>query len=134
MRITGLDHIVLTVRSIERTCAFYRRALGADVITYGAGRTALGLGDQKINLHEVGSEFEPKADKPTPGSGDFCLITAAPPAEVEQHLRAQGIAIEVGPVSRTGARGAILSIYIRDPDANLIEIASYEAADGQRNF
>ncbi|MFP4538383.1 MAG: VOC family protein [Dichotomicrobium sp.] len=128
MTITGLDHIVLTVRSIERTCAFYRHALGAETITYGQGRTALGFGDQKINLHEAGSTFEPKADKPMPGSGDFCLIAAAPLADVEQHLRAQGIEIEEGPVPRTGARGPILSIYIRDPDGNLIEIASYEQA------
>lgn len=128
MKITGLDHIVLTVRSIDRTCEFYRRALGAEIVTYGAGRTALGLGAQKINLHEAGSEFEPKATVPTPGSGDICLIAGTPLADVAQHLRMQGIAIEEGPVPRTGARGPLLSIYIRDPDGNLVEIASYDTA------
>lgn len=128
MTIAGLDHIVLTVRSIPQTCAFYESALRAQVITYGAGRTALGMGGQKINLHEAGNEFEPKAETPTTGSGDFCLITNAPLAEVERHLRAQGIEIEEGPVARTGARGPILSIYIRDPDGNLVEIASYADA------
>jgi len=128
MNITGLDHIVLTVKSIARTCQFYEQALGAEVITFGAGRTALGLGAQKINLHEAGNEFEPKAATPTPGSGDICLITSAPLTEVEQTLRALGVAIEDGPVPRTGAQGPILSLYIRDPDGNLVEIASYDEA------
>jgi catechol 2,3-dioxygenase-like lactoylglutathione lyase family enzyme len=125
MNITGFDHIVLTVRAIARTCDFYEQALGAEVITFGEGRTALQLGANKINLHEAGNEFEPKAAAPTPGSGDICLVTTAPPARVERHLRAQGIEIEEGPVARTGARGPIMSLYIRDPDGNLIEIASY---------
>jgi len=128
MRITGLDHIVLTVRSIARTCEFYKRALGAEVITFGEGRIALQLGDNKINLHEVGKEFEPKAATPMPGSGDICLITTAPLADVAKHLRARGIEIEEGPVARTGARGPIMSLYIRDPDGNLVEIASYSEA------
>jgi len=125
VNITGFDHIVLTVRSIARTCDFYERALGAQVITFGEGRTALLLGEHKINLHEAGNEFEPKAAAPTPGSGDICLITGVPLADVREHFRAQGIAIEEGPVARTGARGPIMSLYIRDPDGNLIEIASY---------
>jgi catechol 2,3-dioxygenase-like lactoylglutathione lyase family enzyme len=128
MNITGLDHVVLTVRSIARTCEFYQRALGAEVITFGAGRTALQLGENKINLHEAGKEFEPKADTPTPGSGDICLITSAPLADVAKQLRARGIEIEEGPVARTGARGPIVSLYIRDPDGNLVEIASYDEA------
>lgn len=128
MNITGLDHIVLTVRSIARTCAFYEQVLGAEVITFGAGRTALGLGAQNINLHEAGNEFEPKAAAPTPGSGDICLITTAPLAQVEQNLLARGVAIEQGPVPRTGAQGPIMSLYIRDPDDNLVEIASYDEA------
>jgi len=128
MKIIGLDHLVLTVRSIAQTCDFYERALGAQVITFGAERTALQLGAHKINLHEAGNEFEPKAAMPTPGSGDICLITSAPLADVAQHLRALGIEIEEGPVARTGARGPIMSIYIRDPDGNLIEIASYDEA------
>ncbi len=125
MNITGLDHLVLTVRSIARTCDFYTRALCAEIITFGEGRTALQLGANKINLHEAGREFEPKAAAPTPGSGDICLITTAPLAEVEQHLQSQGIEIEEGPVARTGARGPIMSLYLRDPDGNLVEIASY---------
>ena len=128
MNIAGLDHIVLTVRSIARTCDFYEQALGAEVITFGAGRTALGLGAQKINLHQTGKEFEPKAATPTPGSGDICLITTAPLAQVEQNLRARGVAIEQGPVPRKGAQGPIMSLYIRDPDGNLVEIASYDEA------
>ncbi len=128
MNITGFDHIVLTVQSIARTCEFYEQALGAEVITFGAGRTALRLGDHKINLHEAGNEFEPKAAAPTPGSGDICLITAASLDQVEQNLRACGIEIEEGPVARTGAQGPILSLYIRDPDGNLVEIASYDEA------
>jgi len=128
MKITGLDHIVLTVRSIARTCDFYERALSAEVITFGEGRTALQLGGNKINLHEAGNEFEPKAATPTPGSGDICLITTTPLADVAEHLRAHGIEIEEGPVARTGARGPIMSLYIRDPDGNLVEIASYDEA------
>ncbi len=128
MNITGFDHIVLTVKSIARTCEFYEQALGAEVITFGAGRTALQLGVNKINLHEAGNEFEPKAATPTPGSGDICLITTASLAQVEQNLRARGVAIEDGPVRRTGARGPIMSLYIRDPDGNLVEIASYGEA------
>lgn len=128
MNITGFDHIVLTVRSIARTCEFYEQALGAEVVTFGEGRTALQLGANKINLHEAGNEFEPKAAMPTPGSGDICLITTASLAQVEQNLRARGVAIEDGPVPRTGARGPIMSLYIRDPDGNLVEIASYGEA------
>ncbi len=125
MNITGLDHFVLTVESIAQTCDFYERTLGAEIIAYGDGRTAIRIGDNKINLHEAGKEFEPKAATPTPGSGDFCVITAAPLAEFGRHLRAQGIAIEEGPVARTGAHGPIMSLYLRDPDGNLVEIASY---------
>ena len=95
-----------------------------DIITFGDGRTALGFGNQKINLHQAGREFEPKAERPTPGSGDFCLITQVPMDAVCAHLTAQGIAIEDGPVPRTGATGALLSVYVRDPDGNLVEIAN----------
>ena len=123
--ITRIDHLVLTVRSIEVTCEFYSRALGSEVITFGQGRKALAIGQQKINLHEVGKEFEPKALSPTPGSGDFCLITDTPVNEVYEHLRLLNIAIEDGPVARTGAMGPIRSIYFRDPDGNLIEISNY---------
>lgn len=123
-RIDRLDHFVLTVADIEATCAFYEKALGMTVVTFGSGRKALTFGRQKINLHQAGSEFEPKALRPTAGSGDFCLITDTPLAAVIAHLRGCGIAIEDGPVPRTGATGPLTSVYLRDPDANLIEISN----------
>ena len=124
MRIARIDHFVLTVASIEATCAFYRDVLGMEVVTFAGGRRALSFGAQKINLHEVGREFEPKAARPTAGSGDFCLIADTPLEEVIAHLQAKGIAIEEGPVSRTGATGPIRSVYFRDPDDNLVEVAN----------
>ncbi len=124
MNIERLDHFVLTVASIEQTCSFYRRVLGMQVVTFGDNRQALTFGSQKINLHQSGKEFEPKAHAPTAGSGDFCLITTTPIELVIAHLRDCEVKIEEGPVSRTGARGAILSVYIRDPDKNLIEISN----------
>ncbi len=123
--ISHLDHLVLTVASIERSCAFYGDILGLEVQTFSAGRKALRFGRQKINLHEAGHEFEPKALRPTPGSADLCLIAETPLEQVVAALAAAGIAIEDGPVDRTGALGAIRSVYIRDPDRNLIEIANY---------
>ncbi|MGO4126208.1 VOC family protein [Inquilinus sp. YAF38] len=124
MRIDHLDHLVLTVASIEATCDFYARALGMQVETFGQGRKALRFGDQKINLHQAGREFEPKALRPIPGSADLCFIAATPLEEVMAHLQRLGIAIEEGPVPRTGATGPIRSVYLRDPDANLIEISN----------
>lgn len=123
-----LDHFVLTVRSIEAACDFYTRVLGMAVVTFGDGRKALQFGEfgeHKINLHQAGREFEPKASRPTPGSGDVCFITRTPLERVMSHLRACNVAILEGPVKRTGARGAIESVYIHDPDGNLIEIANY---------
>lgn len=122
--IERLDHLVLTVADIERTCAFYAETLGMAVETFAQGRKALRFGDQKINLHRTGHEFEPKAEKPTPGSGDLCFIAQTPMPEVVAHLRRCGIAVEVGPVEREGAAGRLVSVYIRDPDGNLIEIAN----------
>lgn len=124
MRIDSLDHIVLTVADIPTAVAFYTQALGMDAVTFGAGRTALAFGVQKVNLHEAGKEFEPKAKQPTPGSADLCFLTMTPLEEVVAHLSDCGVVIEEGPVKRTGAQGAILSVYIRDPDGNLIEIAN----------
>lgn len=123
--ITRLDHLVLTVRDIAATCDFYSHALGMEVITFGERRTALRFGEQKINLHQAGREFEPKAAYPLPGSADLCLITDAEPAETLAALQAHGVPAELGPVRRSGALGAIESIYVRDPDGNLIEIARY---------
>ena len=125
MRIDRLDHIVLTVKDIEVTCAFYMKVLGTEVVTFADNRTALKFGKQKINLHRSGHEFEPKALRPTPGSADICLIADTPLAEVIRHLQACGVEIIEGPVTKTGALGPIESVYIRDPDLNLIEIANY---------
>ena len=126
--IERLALLVLTVADIEATVAFYARVLGMRRIDFGAGRVALGFGRQKINLHRAGHELEPRSRHPTPGSGDLCLITEASPESVVAHLTACGVAIELGPVARTGATGAIRSVYFRDPDENLIEVSSY--ADG----
>ncbi|WP_210248175.1 VOC family protein [Mesorhizobium sp. NFR06] len=123
--IGAIDHFVLTVRSVEATCDFYRRVLGMRRLDEPNRPTALLFGTQKINLHEVGRTFEPKAKTPTPGSGDFCLVAAVPLAEVLASLEANGVSIEVGPVERTGARGTMMSVYFRDPDDNLIEVSEY---------
>ncbi len=133
MKIDRLDHLVLTVADIDTTVAFYTRVLGFDVVTFGEGRKALTFGRQKFNLHQRGKEFEPKAKVPTPGAIDFCLIASTPLDEVVTELRALGIAIEEGPIDRTGATGPIRSVYLRDPDQNLIEISNY-AADGKSDF
>jgi len=128
MNIEAIDHIVLTVKDIDATCAFYTKVLGMHVTTFGDGRKALSFGAQKINLHQYGQEPEPKAKKPTPGSADLCFITAVPVFEVIEHLSASGVEILEGPVQRTGAVGAIKSLYFRDPDGNLIEVSTYENA------
>lgn len=124
--INRIDHFVLTVATIEATCEFYSDVLGMEVETFGEGRKALKFGAQKINLHEKGKEFEPKALSPTTGSGDFCLITETSIDAVVTHLDACGVPIEDGPVPRTGATGPITSVYIRDPDQNLVEISTYD--------
>ena len=125
MKIDRVDHFVLTVASIDETCKFYSDVLGMDVVEFAGGRKALGFGSQKINLHQRGNEFEPKSLHPTPGSADFCLISAKPIDMVLSHLSSRGVVVEEGPVSRTGAAGPIKSVYIRDPDDNLIEISEY---------
>lgn len=125
--IERLDHLVLTVADIDATVAFYTKALGMDVVTFGAGRKALTFGNQKINLHAYGKEFAPKAERPTPGSADLCFLTTEPLPEVIAHLNACRVAVIEGPVPRTGAQGPIVSLYIRDPDGNLIEIANRQA-------
>ena len=126
VKISHIDHLVLTVASIEASCAFYQRALGMTVERFAGDRVALAFGAQKFNLHQAGQEFEPKARTPLPGSADVCLIAETPLDEVIAHLSGEGIAIELGPVARTGAAGPIRSIYLRDPDGNLVEIANYE--------
>jgi catechol 2,3-dioxygenase-like lactoylglutathione lyase family enzyme len=123
--IEGLDHLVLTVRQIDATVAFYRDGLGMELRSFGerGERKALHFGAHKINLHESGREFEPKAVHPTPGSADLCFLTEEPLEAVAGRLEAMGHSVIEGPVERTGATGQILSIYARDPDGNLIEIA-----------
>jgi catechol 2,3-dioxygenase-like lactoylglutathione lyase family enzyme len=124
LALDSLDHLVLTVADIEATCNFYSRFLGMQVVSFGDGRKALTFGIQKINLHQIGHEFEPKAIRPTPGSADLCFLTQTPLAEVIAHLRSCQRVIVEGPVQRTGATGPIESVYLRDPDGNLIEIAN----------
>jgi catechol 2,3-dioxygenase-like lactoylglutathione lyase family enzyme len=122
--IEQIDHVVLTVASLDATIDFYTEALGMDAVTFN-GRKALTFGEQKINLHQRGHEFNPKAAHPTPGSADLCFITLTALDEVIEYLAALRIHVEEGPVERVGAVGKLRSIYIRDPDHNLIEISNY---------
>ncbi len=123
--IERLDHLVLTVADIDASCAFYGRVLGMERVSFAGGRTALSFGNQKINLHPAGNEYDPKAKTPVPGSGDLCFITATPLDAVIAHLAACDVAIIEGPTMKTGATGAIRSVYFRDPDGNLIEVSNY---------
>ena len=125
MRIDRLDHLVLTVADIDSAVEFYTRVLGMEAVTFGTGRIAVAFGHSKINLHQAGHEFEPKAHRPTPGSADLCFIAAGPLDQVIENLAACGVPVEEGPVERTGATGRILSVYFRDPDLNLIEVSIY---------
>ncbi len=124
MKIDSLDHLVLTVKDIDVTASFYSAVLGMETITFGAGRKALSFGIQKINLHQHGREFEPKAHRLTPGSADLCFLTSVPITDVVSHLAACDVVVIEGPVNRTGATGPILSVYFRDPDMNLIEVSN----------
>lgn len=122
---TRLDHLVLTVADVEATCAFYAAVLGMEVVTFGADqRKALRFGEQKINLHEKGAEIQPNAACADVGTADICLITRTPLAQVRTHLQAHEVPLVQDIVERTGALGPIRSVYIRDPDGNLIEIAN----------
>ncbi|MEJ2865744.1 VOC family protein [Actinomycetospora flava] len=122
--VRSLDHLVLTVADLRATVGFYVELLGMEERTF-SGRTALHFGDQKINLHEAGHEFEPKAVRPTPGSGDLCFVVDGPIEDVAAAVTEAGVTIEEGPVDRTGALGPMRSVYFRDPDQNLIELAAY---------
>jgi len=128
LQVDRLDHLVLTVKDINTTCEFYTKVLGMEDVTFADRRKALTFGSQKINLHEHGDEFDPKSQRPTPGSADLCFITRVPLSEVIQHVRACGVEILEGPSDRTGALGPIMSIYFRDPDGNLIEVSNYSGA------
>lgn len=127
-RVTALDHLVLTVTDMSRSIAFYGDVLGmvpeAFTVADGSTRWALKFGAQKINLHPADGPFDPKAARPTPGSADLCFLTDTPLTEWQDHFVRVGVAVEEGPVRRTGATGPIMSVYVRDPDGNLIEIAA----------
>lgn len=129
MRIDRLDHLVLTVADLDATIDFYVRVLGMEVVTFSGGRRALTFGTSKINLHPAGREYEPKAARPTPGSADLCLVTDTPLDLVIAELGLHGVPIEEGPVERTGATGSITSVYVRDPDGNLIELSRYGSVE-----
>ena len=128
MNIDRIDHVVMTVRSVDATCAFYERVLGMQAVTFGGGRRALAFGRQKINLHEAGREFEPKAHFAAPGTLDICLVTTTPLPQVIEHLARCNVTIIEGPVAKTGATGPLRSVYFRDPDQNLIEVSNYITA------
>jgi len=128
MKIERIDHIVLTAFDVDRTIDFYSRVMGMEPITFAGGRRGLAFGRQKINLHQAGREYEPKALKPVPGSLDLCFITETPLESVIAALRENGIVIVDGPVPKTGALGPMTSVYFRDPDGNLIEVSNYAAA------
>src|SRR4029079_5095515 len=120
MEIDRIDHIVLTVFDLERTCRFYSRVRGMKIVKFGEGRTALAFGRQKLNLHLFGREFEPKALKPTPGSIDLCFITETPLDEVAAHVRACEVKIVEGPVPKTGAAGPMMAIHVRQSHRQLV--------------
>jgi catechol 2,3-dioxygenase-like lactoylglutathione lyase family enzyme len=125
MKIDRIDHFVLTVQNIKASGAFYAKVLGMKAVAFQGGRKAVVFGNQKINFHESGKEFDPKALRPTPGSADLCFVARDPLTKIISHLDDCGAKIIEGPVERTGAMGPMTSIYIRDPDQNLIEIAIY---------
>jgi catechol 2,3-dioxygenase-like lactoylglutathione lyase family enzyme len=122
--VRAIDHFVLTCTDVEVTVAFYQRALGMKAETFAGGRRALSFGSQKINLHQAGAEYVPHAGHPVAGSGDFCLISDVPVTQVAAHLASVGVEVIEGPVARTGATGPLTSIYFRDPDGNLVEVAN----------
>jgi catechol 2,3-dioxygenase-like lactoylglutathione lyase family enzyme len=126
--IDRIDHIVLTVQDIDRTIEFYERVLGMEPVTFAGGRRALAFGRQKLNLHQAGREFEPKALNPAPGAIDLCFIASTALEEVIATLKSEGVAIIEGPVAKTGALGPMKSVYFRDPDGNLVEVSNYAEA------
>ena len=126
MQIERLDHFVLTVRDVDATISFYQRVLGMAPVTFGAGRKALAFGQSKINLHPADTPIAPHANHPVPGSADLCFLTSRTPESVIDHLRECDVKVEEGPAHRTGALGPITSVYLRDPDDNLIEVSSYQ--------
>jgi catechol 2,3-dioxygenase-like lactoylglutathione lyase family enzyme len=126
MKVTTLDHLVLTVQDLDSTVDFYTRVLGMTVSAFAEGRLALKFGTQKINLHELGSELQPNARRTQAGSADLCFLSGEPLDSWVDHLEQEGVQLIGGPVRQTGALGPMDSIYCRDPDGNLVEIASYQ--------
>lgn len=129
MHVTGLDHLVLTVTDVERAVYFYATVLGGTPETFDGGRRAVSFGDQKVNFHLAGDEYTPHAAEPTAGSGDFCLVVDDPIDELRRELREYEVPIVHGPVEKVGARGSMESVYVRDPDGNLVELARYDTAE-----
>ena len=125
MYITKLDHFVLTVKDIHATILFYTTVLGMKQVSFTENRQALQFGSQKINLHQQNNEIEPHAAQPAPDSADLCLITDISLEQVIDHVQSCGVTIIAGPVPRSGATGSLLSVYLRDPDGNLIEISNH---------
>lgn len=124
-KVEHIDHLVLTVASVRRACKFYNENLGMEIVTFGNNRKALCFGSHKINLHQLGGNVEPRARNPHPGSADLCLITSTAVEKVRQELISKNIIIISDVVERTGAQGAIKSVYFYDPDGNLLEISNY---------
>jgi uncharacterized protein len=129
MQLHAFDHVVLTCRDPQATVRFYRDVLGMEKRTFGDGRIALHFGSSKINVHPLNGDVRLVAADPRPGSLDLCFVTGAPAAEIESKIRNAGVSLIEGPVERTGARGAMTSFYVRDPDGNLIEVATYDRGD-----
>ncbi len=124
MDIHALDHLVLTVRDIGRSCDFYKEVLDMEIRTTGGNRKAIHFGNSKINLHQQGAEFRPHAQAPTPGSADLCFLTKTPIDTIISRLQKHQVKLIKGPVQRIGATGDLFSIYFRDPDGNLLEVAN----------
>jgi catechol 2,3-dioxygenase-like lactoylglutathione lyase family enzyme len=125
MTVTGIDHLVLYASDVERTCAFYADRLGVAERERFDGRVALSFGSTKLNVHPAGEEYHPHAAEPTPGSADFCLLVEEPVGTLAERFETAGVEVLEGPVDRTGARGQLRSVYVRDPDGNLVEFARY---------
>lgn len=125
MQVSTIDHLVLYVTDVEATADWYSHVAGATVETFDGDRRAIRFGDRKINLHPAGDEYDPHAAAPTPGAGDFCLIVEDPIEAVREHLEAAGEELVEGPVRKTGTHGPMTSVYVRDPDGNLVEFARY---------
>jgi len=127
VQVDRIDHLVLTVKNIDTTVDFYQLVMGMEKVIFGGGRVALSFGNQKINLHQTGSEFEPKAGNVKAGSADLCFIINQSVEQAIKHLAACNVEVIAGPVARTGAIGKIVSVYFRDPDENLIEVSNYRS-------